>query len=157
MHVYVKANPKQHTYKTHIKHLKYEKEKIIWYCRKLLEVCRTMDDLQDAIRCHLCETPLPSKHYDICHVHLCEACVEDHLSEESTEHKVVPFALRGSIPKCSTHFTKINEQHCEECNIPICAFCALSGKHDQHNVTDILKIMANKKELMQKDLHELEQ
>ena len=115
-----------------------------------------MASLQDVIRCHLCETPLPSKHCDICHVHLCEACVEDHLSEESTEHKVVPFALRGSIPKCSTHFTKICEQHCEECNIPICAICALSGKHDQHNVTDILKIMANKKELMQKDLHELE-
>nr|XP_022300871.1 E3 ubiquitin-protein ligase TRIM36-like [Crassostrea virginica] len=117
----------------------------------------TMDEcLQDVIRCDLCETPVPPKHCDICHKHLCEACVRKHLSEQSKDHYIVPFKLRGSIPKCSYHSTKTCTLFCKECNFSICKICSSFGGHVQHITEDILKAMTEKKELIRKDLQELE-
>lgn len=47
--------------------------------------------LQDVARCHLCETPAPPLHCDVCDVHLCKKCEGKHLSDESREHTVVQF------------------------------------------------------------------
>lgn len=52
------------------------------------------NNLQDVARCHLCETPDPPLHCDVCHKHTCEACLGEHYSDESKEHSVVPFVLR---------------------------------------------------------------
>nr|XP_022304510.1 E3 ubiquitin-protein ligase TRIM71-like [Crassostrea virginica]XP_022304511.1 E3 ubiquitin-protein ligase TRIM71-like [Crassostrea virginica] len=113
---------------------------------------------QDIVRCDLCETPVPPMCCDICHKNLCIACVGIHLSDDSKDHKVVPFEERGSTinyPKCQKHSTKICELQCKHCNIPICASCVSSGDHDQHKKIDILKILTHKKELIEKDLKEL--
>uniref|UniRef100_A0A8B8B6T3 Tripartite motif-containing protein 3-like n=1 Tax=Crassostrea virginica TaxID=6565 RepID=A0A8B8B6T3_CRAVI len=116
-----------------------------------------MYSLQDVIRCNLCETPVPPKHCDICHIHLCEACVGKHLSDQSKDHYIVPFKQRGSIPKCPNHSTKTCTIFCQDCNVSICKICSSFGEHAEHKTEDLLKAMAEKKELIRKDLQELEE
>nr|XP_034330772.1 uncharacterized protein LOC105329761 [Crassostrea gigas] len=112
--------------------------------------------LQDVVRCHLCETPVPPLHCVICKIHLCKDCEGKHLSDKSKQHKVVPFKYRGSFPYCQKHSTKICDQYCEQCNIPICELCVSSKKHQTHDVVDILKSLENKKQFLQKDLQDFE-
>nr|XP_011413043.2 uncharacterized protein LOC105317927 [Crassostrea gigas] len=111
---------------------------------------------QDVLRCHLCETPGPPLYCDICHIHLCKACVGEHLIDESTDHKVVPFKKRGLNPKCSKHSTQLCDLHCEQCDIPICVECVSSGEHLGHKQVGILKIQDTNREALKKDLQELE-
>ncbi|XP_052710232.1 E3 ubiquitin-protein ligase TRIM71-like [Crassostrea angulata] len=111
---------------------------------------------QDVLRCHLCETPGPPMYCDICHIHLCKACVGEHLSDESKDHKVVTFKKRGFAPECSKHSKKLCELYCEQCNIPICVQCVSSGEHIGHKQVEILKTLQSKKDVLQRDLDELE-
>ncbi|XP_022324070.2 uncharacterized protein LOC111124986 [Crassostrea virginica] len=115
-----------------------------------------MYSLQDVIRCDLCETPVPPKHCDICHIHLCEACVRKHLSDESKDHYIVPFKLRGIITKCTKHSTEVCTKLCTKCKIPVCPLCVASSEHKQHEKEDILKWFEIKRKLMQTDLQDLE-
>ena len=114
-----------------------------------------MYSLQDVIRCDLCETPVPPKHCASCKIHLCEACVGKHLSDESKDQDIVPFKLRGLTPKCPIHSSEGRIQLCTECNIPVCSLCVASSKHEEHEKQDIMKMFETKRELMQKDLQVL--
>lgn len=112
--------------------------------------------MQDVMRCCLCEDVCPHLHCDICQEYLCKGCVGEHLLDESTQHKVVPFRMRVLYPSCSKHFTQLCDIYCEPCNIPICAECISSKDHLGHKQADILKAVDDKKEILQKDLKELE-
>uniref|UniRef100_K1PY58 Tripartite motif-containing protein 3 n=1 Tax=Magallana gigas TaxID=29159 RepID=K1PY58_MAGGI len=93
---------------------------------------------------------------DICLIHLCKACVGEHLSDESLEHRVVAFKNRKFSPECSKHSKKLCELYCELCGIPICVQCISSGEHLGHKQVEILKTLETKKEVLQRDLLELE-
>lgn len=110
--------------------------------------------VQDVLRCQICETQSPPMSCDICHVHLCKACVGEHLSDKSTEHKVLQFNKRGLIPICSRHSTQSCDLYCEKCDIPFCLECVLSSEHLGHKQAGILKILDTKKKALQRDLQE---
>ncbi|XP_034329604.2 B-box type zinc finger protein ncl-1-like [Magallana gigas] len=111
-------------------------------------------NLQDVVRCHLCETPVPPLHCVICNIHLCGDCEGKHLSETSKQHKVVPFKYRGSFPYCQKHSTKICDNYCEQCNIPFCELCFYYDNHHIHYVVDILESLESKKQFLHKDLQD---
>ena len=115
-----------------------------------------MYSFQDVIRCDLCETPMPPKHCLNCNIHLCEACVGKHLSDQFKDHYIVPFKLRGFSSKCTKHSTEVCTQLCTTCNIPLCPLCVACSEHELHQNVDILKVIKTKRELIQKDLQELE-
>lgn len=80
-------------------------------------------NLQDLVRCYLCETPVPPLYCDTCHIYICKTCTADHILDESTHHKVVPVQRRNGkseFPLCPKHSTKQCKLHCEQCVIPIC-------------------------------------
>nr|XP_034306827.1 tripartite motif-containing protein 40 [Crassostrea gigas] len=111
---------------------------------------------QDVLRCQICENPGPSMYCDICHMHLCTICVGKHLTDLSTEHKVVPFANRGFHPMCPKHSSKQCELHCGQCDISVCVLCVSSEEHWSHKFVDMMKELDNRKKVLEIDLRELE-
>lgn len=102
----------------------------------------TMDpscSAQDVLRCHICQTPMPPLYCEVCRIHLCKACVGEHILDESKDHKVVLFKNRGSTHKCPQHCSKQCLLYCEQCDILICSLCVCCGEHEHHKKVDILK------------------
>lgn len=103
------------------------------------------NSLQDVLRCHLCETPVPQLYCYVCDKNLCKACEEEHISDLSKVHKVVSFKFRRSIPKCQKHSPNICERFCEQCVIPICEYCAPSKEHGGHEFIHVLEKLESQK------------
>lgn len=112
--------------------------------------------LQDVVRCNLCETPCPTVHCYTCDIHLCDDCKGEHLLDLSKKHRMIPFKLRLLRTICKKHSSKFCERYCEQCNIPICVHCAAAKTHRGHTFFDVVKTFESKKQVLQRDLHELE-
>nr|XP_022310246.1 tripartite motif-containing protein 45-like [Crassostrea virginica] len=113
---------------------------------------------QDLVRCTLCKDAVAPMYCEVCHIYLCKDCVVEHLSDTDGVHKVVSLkqflSTLSYSSVCPKHPTKQCEQHCEECNVPVCGICVSSKEHDQHKKEDILKFLTTKKALIQIDLLE---
>ena len=57
---------------------------------------------------------------------------------------------------CPNYRTKHCELHCGQCDIPICTICSTVGKHLGHKVVDIFENFESKKDVLKRDLEELE-
>lgn len=115
--------------------------------------------LQDVVRCHVCETPVPPYYCVMCCLNLCNDCKNSHISvfsEDSKDHYIVPFRYRRSVVNCQKqHPSKISKSYCKQCNIPICEECA-SKDHCNHEIIDLVEAFESKKKSLRKDLQELE-
>lgn len=114
---------------------------------------------QDVVRCTNCKTSAALVHCDFCHLDLCEDCVIQHITDISKDHKVVPITQKGSTPDypiCPKHSTRQYQLHCEQCDIPICVQCSSSKEHKGHTVIDIKAALESKKDILERDLQELE-
>jgi Skp family chaperone for outer membrane proteins len=60
-----------------------------------------------------------------------------------------------NFPECADHADEQCKHYCEKCNIPVCLTC-ISGKHKEHDISDILETLSTKTESVRKDLEELE-
>ena len=111
---------------------------------------------QDVLRCALCRDAVALMYCNVCHIHLCKECVEKHFSDKTRLHNVVPFEQFLPTLKCPTQPTKHCELHCEQCDTPFCTDCTSSWKHIGHKQVDIFEALENKKEILRRDLQELE-
>ncbi|XP_061168696.1 E3 ubiquitin-protein ligase TRIM71-like [Saccostrea echinata] len=114
---------------------------------------------QDVMRCDLCETAVVQMHCDTCLVNLCTACVGKHMiSDESKDHKVVKFQSRKSTPLypgCTTHNKERCKMFCKQCDIPVCISCIESNRHLGHELSKILRVLDEKKDIFIKERNEL--
>eukprot|EP00105_Crassostrea_gigas_P027319 XP_011448613.1 PREDICTED: uncharacterized protein LOC105343110 [Crassostrea gigas] len=113
----------------------------------------------DVVQCSMCQTSVAPMYCEVCITHLCKECEEPHLSDSSKVHKVVSFKQHWrslNYPNCRKHPTKQCDLLCEQCGIHICIKCISSGKHLGHKLVDIYQVFESKKQLLRKDLQEIE-
>ncbi|XP_065936992.1 E3 ubiquitin-protein ligase TRIM71 [Magallana gigas] len=118
-----------------------------------------LNSAQDVVLCTNCTSSAALLHCDICHLDLCEDCVIQHISDISKDHKVVPITQKGSTPDypiCLKHSTRRCQLHCVQCDIPICVQCSSSKEHKGHTFVDIKRAFESKKDILERDLQELE-
>ena len=114
---------------------------------------------QDVLRCTLCKTEVALMYCNVCNTHLCKNCVVIHFSDKSKVHTVVSieqFLSTLSYSKCTIHPAKQCELHCTQCDIAICISCISSGQHIGHKAVDVIEDFEAKKEVLKKDLQEIE-
>lgn len=114
-------------------------------------------NLQDVVRCEICEKPVQLLYCETCSIGLCKECVGYHLFNEPIPHRVVVFKSKNSNnPKCTKHTNYQSESYCEQCDLPVCKICALKCRKRRHKAVDILVKIKTKKEIIRRDLKELE-
>ncbi|XP_061168968.1 E3 ubiquitin-protein ligase TRIM71-like [Saccostrea echinata] len=110
---------------------------------------------QDLIRCELCEIAVVEMHCDACLIKLCKACVGEHCSANlSKSHKIVATNVKNSTLNnlyCQFHENELCEMYCNQCTTPICTACISSGIHIQHNISQIRRILDDKRRHLKKE------
>ena len=100
---------------------------------------------------------LPPSHFT---VYLCRGRDKKHLLDKSKAHEVIDIKLRWPsliCPKCAKHSEKECNFYCNDCHIPLCRQCSITGKHKKHKQVEILKSFEIKKNAVIKDFQELKE
>lgn len=108
------------------------------------------------VRCTLCKTCVAPMYCEQCHSNLCEDCGKKHSCKI---HNIVPLKQYLTSPnqlKCKQHSDKQCQNYCEQCDVPMCVQCELSKEHLGHKQVGFLKKSETKKEILERDLKELE-
>lgn len=113
---------------------------------------------QAAIICDVCEKSA-QQFCNSCQVRLCVECVPKHVDElSSMSHDIVHFRNRKVqlvSTECELHRGERCVIQCQQCQTPICYKCCL-GPHKHHNNVDIVDLVGNKKEEIQRESREIE-
>lgn len=109
----------------------------------------SLHNIEDIIRCYLCDTPIPLLYCEACHINICKGCAVRHLSDDSKEHTVVPVKQRSKLTahakiQCELHDERY-ELYCKQCDIPICTCCLSSSQHLGHDTFGITEAFNSKK------------
>lgn len=108
--------------------------------------------------CNLCKSETVHNYCDFCNVNLCKPCIGEHISDEYDKHRIVPIQLRQSsmiYPYCPTHFNKICELQCKQCNVYICSICLASTMHKYHDFFVLEDCYTKKKHDIEKCTEEI--
>lgn len=94
---------------------------------------------QEPIRCELCtrSTEAVKVFCNTCNVKLCKSCMPSHVSQGHRSHDMVEYAYHGSNAMCEIHSGNRCEMKCQQCQIPVCTKCIISGLHKNHDFSDI--------------------
>ena len=100
---------------------------------------------QNTVACDVCETIAADNHCNTCLFNLCRDCVHDHsrnrLSKrEKYEHDIVPFTQKKAMvrsPVCQKHKFMRCIRLCNQCKIPVCKECGLTGDHQSHKTVNL--------------------
>lgn len=114
---------------------------------------------QDVYRCDLCEDPSVKSYCLYCHVILCKACKEKHVSGAYNKHAIVPFSERRStlfFKECGRHPNKTCELRCKDCNFIVCSSCIVSKKHRGHIFENIIDFYGKGNEPLKENAQESE-
>ncbi|XP_061167712.1 E3 ubiquitin-protein ligase TRIM71-like [Saccostrea echinata] len=119
----------------------------------------TVTSAPDVRQCDLCETVEVEIHCDSCLANLCKSCVGAHMiTDESKDHKLIKLQSRKSTrlyPECKYHNKQQCIMYCNQCEIPVCKMCLASDQHRSHQVSEILKVVNEKKDKLIKERNEL--
>lgn len=111
---------------------------------------------EDVLRCRVCETPEPSLLCDICGIYIYKSCVGEHLLDQSKEQREVAFEKQGLPTKCSKDSTQFCDIYCDQSDISFCLEGVSNNEHLGHKQVRILNTQETKKEVLMRDLLELE-
>eukprot|EP00105_Crassostrea_gigas_P032923 XP_011456127.1 PREDICTED: uncharacterized protein LOC105348425 isoform X1 [Crassostrea gigas] len=130
---------------------------------KQVFITMSSNSAQDVILCNVCTTSAAQVNCENCQVKLCSACLCNHFSNASNKDSHIMSLLkpRGPTPfypKCQTHSDLALDCkcHCQDCDTPVCESCVSSTVHKGHKIVDMKTALQNKKEVLQRDLQELE-
>lgn len=101
------------------------------------------NNLQDIVRCTVCETLEASMYCWTCDVNLCKDCIEEHLSDKLKSHTVMLIKHKRFTPKyrrCEKHPQEHYEFVCQKCHNLLCKQCIVSNEEEEFNTQkEILK------------------
>lgn len=104
--------------------------------------------LQDVVRCDLCDSPVPKLHCEFCHTNLCKGCEQEHIQDNSINHKVVSFKQRNQSSDYLACQTGVSTEYTHKSNKTKPPFCVPPDelKRNEEHIVDMSGTLEYQKE-----------